>query len=138
TPRIRNAATLGGHLAQAEPQTDLPTILLCLGARVRVQSQTAERWPAIPDLFVATHRNSLAPSELITEVHVPAQKRCAAYAKWTTISQSHDWPALGVAVNFDLDDGRITGCRVALGAAVPHPVRLPAVEAMLEGQAPSP
>ncbi|OAI46053.1 hypothetical protein AYO44_12025 [Planctomycetaceae bacterium SCGC AG-212-F19] len=138
TPRIRNAATLGGHLAQAEPQTDLPTILHCLGARVRVQSQAAERWLAIPELFVATHRNSLAPGELLTEIVVPAQRQCAAYAKCTTISQSHDWPALGVAVQFDLDAGHIRDCHVVLGAAVPHPIRLPEVEAVLEGQAPSP
>ncbi len=138
TPRVRNAATLGGHLAQAEPQTDLPTILLSLGARIRVQSRSGERWMEIPDLFVATHRNSLSSGEIITEVHVPTQKRCAAYAKCTTISQSHDWPALGIAVNFDVLDGLLHDSRVALGAAIPHPVRLTSVEAILDGQAPGP
>ena len=33
--RIRNVATLGGHLAHGDPHMDLPPILLTLGARVR-------------------------------------------------------------------------------------------------------
>src|SRR5665213_1639772 len=31
--RVRNVATLGGHLAHADPHTDLPPVLVALGAR---------------------------------------------------------------------------------------------------------
>ena len=32
--RVRNVATLGGHLAHADPHMDLPPVLMTLGARV--------------------------------------------------------------------------------------------------------
>src|SRR5919201_4379100 len=42
--RIRNVATIGGHLAHGDPHMDLPPVLLCLGARVRAVSRRGERW----------------------------------------------------------------------------------------------
>ena len=36
--RVRNAATLGGHLAHADPHQDLPPVLLAMGARTGVAS----------------------------------------------------------------------------------------------------
>ena len=35
--RIRNVATLGGHLAHGDPHMDLPPILMTLGARISVE-----------------------------------------------------------------------------------------------------
>lgn len=36
--RVRNVATIGGHLAHGDPHMDLPPILVTLGARVRAVS----------------------------------------------------------------------------------------------------
>ena len=46
--RIRNVATLGGHLAHGDPHMDLPPILLTLDARVRAVSRRGERWIDVP------------------------------------------------------------------------------------------
>jgi carbon-monoxide dehydrogenase medium subunit len=49
--RVRNVATLGGHLAHGDPHMDLPPILVALGARVRAVSLRGERWIDVTDLI---------------------------------------------------------------------------------------
>src|SRR5262245_48770047 len=71
--RIRNVATLGGHLAHGDPHMDLPPILLTLGARVSAQSSRGQRWIDISDFFAGYYQTSLAKDELITTVDLPNQ-----------------------------------------------------------------
>ncbi|TMH93492.1 MAG: xanthine dehydrogenase family protein subunit M, partial [Betaproteobacteria bacterium] len=41
--RVRNVATVGGHLAHADPHMDLPPVLSALGARVTIAGAAGER-----------------------------------------------------------------------------------------------
>ena len=136
--RIRNVATIGGHLAHGDPHMDLPPVLLCLGARVRVRGPQAERWIGLEDLFAGYYETTLARDELIAEVVVPAPAHhsAASYVKFTALS-ADDWPAVGVAVSAARHDGRIGDVRVALGAAAERALRLTDVESGLQGQPPS-
>jgi carbon-monoxide dehydrogenase medium subunit len=136
--RIRNVATIGGHLAHADPHMDLPPVLLCLGARLRVHGARGERWVALEDLYSGYYETTLARDELITQVVLPApaQEWAAAYVKFTALS-ADDWPAVGVAVSATRRDGTLGDVRVALGAAMERALRLPSVEAQLEGERPS-
>src|SRR6185436_12466578 len=97
--RIRNVATLGGHLAHGDPHMDLPPILLTLGARVRAVSRRGERWIDMADLFVGYYQLSVARDELITHIDIPAQPPGVYtwYAKFAALS-ADDWPSVGVAV----------------------------------------
>ena len=52
-PQIRNRGTLGGNLAHADPASELPAVMLSLGARLRAQSSRGQRWIAAQDFFVA-------------------------------------------------------------------------------------
>ncbi|HEV8023145.1 MAG TPA: FAD binding domain-containing protein, partial [Candidatus Lustribacter sp.] len=65
--RVRNVATIGGHLAHADPHMDLPPILITLGARVRTVSPRGERWIDVADLITGYYETSLAGDELIVE-----------------------------------------------------------------------
>jgi aerobic carbon-monoxide dehydrogenase medium subunit len=136
--RIRNVATIGGHLAHGDPHMDLPPVLLCLGARVRARGPQGERWIGLDDLYAGYYETTLARDELITEVVVPAPPPSSAssYVKFTSLS-ADDWPAVGVAVSAIRHDGTLGDVRVALGAATERAVRLGSVEAQLEGKAPS-
>ncbi len=130
--RVRNVATLGGHLAHGDPHMDLPPVLLTLGARVRTASPRGERWMDIADLFVGYYQTSLARDELITEVEVPPQPSdvCTWYAKYTALS-ADDWPSVGVAVWYRVQSGVIAEARVAVSAATERTVRIPGAEAVL-------
>ncbi len=130
--RIRNVATLGGHLAHGDPHMDLPPILLTLGARVRAASQHGERWIDIGDLFTGYYETALSRDELITEVEVPLQPAGVHswYEKYTALS-ADDWPAVGVAVWFRMESGVIAEARVAVSSATERPVRMARAEAEL-------
>ncbi|MCC6532130.1 MAG: FAD binding domain-containing protein [Burkholderiales bacterium] len=134
--RVRNVATVGGHLAHADPHMDLPPVLIALRARVAVASRRGTREVAVEDLFAGYYETVLARDELISALIVPAQgERRAAYFKCTTRA-ADDWPALGVAVAVDGAGSAIREARIVLSAATSKPARLRAAEAILgEGTA---
>jgi carbon-monoxide dehydrogenase medium subunit len=128
--RVRNVATVGGHLAHADPHMDLPPVLIALGAHIAVAGPAGERTIPVEDLFAGYFETVLGRDELITAVVIPAQgTRRAAYLKCTTRA-AHDWPALGVAVSLDRDG---VSARIVISAATEKPIRLPGAEAVLRG-----
>ena len=131
--RVRNVATLGGQLAHADPHTDLPPILIALGARIVAAGPGGERTIPAEELVSGYYATVLAGNELITDVRLPAQgSRRASYLKWTTRS-ADDWPALGVAIVLDVDGNLIRDARVVVSAATDRPTRLTAAEDALRG-----
>ena len=134
--RIRNVATVGGHLAHGDPHMDLPPVLMTLGARIRAVSARRERWIDLDQLVLGYYRTAIAADELIAELHVPAQPADvrAWYEKFTALS-ADDWPTVGVAVWYRTAGDRITEARVAVSAATERPVRVAAAEAILTGAA---
>jgi len=131
--RVRNVATVGGHLAHADPHMDLPPVLIALGASVTTVSPAGERTLPLDKLYLGYLETTLGRSELIAEVTVPAQgSRRAAYLKCTTRS-ADDWPALGVAVALDTDGAVIREARIVIGAATDTPTRLAKAEDVLRG-----
>ncbi|HXP94862.1 MAG TPA: FAD binding domain-containing protein [Candidatus Binatia bacterium] len=132
--RVRNVATVGGHLAHADPHMDLPPVLIALGARVFVVGPSSERWIDVADLFKGYYETALANDELIADLVVPPQgHRHAAYLKCTTLS-ADDWPAVGVAVSLETERGSIKDAVVAVSAATEKPMRLDGVAALLGGK----
>jgi len=131
--RVRNVATLGGHLAHGDPHMDLPPVLAALGAQVRILSPGGERLLALADLYTGYYETALARNELIAEVIVPPQaNRRAVYLKITTRS-ADDWPTLGIAVSLRMEDQVVADARMVVGAATDKPVRLVAAERVLRG-----
>jgi aerobic carbon-monoxide dehydrogenase medium subunit len=132
--RVRNVATIGGHLAHGDPHMDLPPILLTMGARVRAVSSRGERWIDMSELFVGYYQTALAKDELIAELRIPTQPAgvCSAYAKCTALS-ADDWPAVGVAVWYRLEEAIIREARISITAATERPTRAVAGEVALVG-----
>jgi len=131
--RVRNVATVGGHLAHADPHMDLPPVLIALGASVTTVDAKGGRTLSLEKLYAGYLETTLGPSELIAEVSVPGQgARRAAYLKCTTRS-ADDWPALGVAVVLDADGALVRDARVVISAATDTPTRLAAAEDALRG-----
>ena len=131
--RVRNVATLGGHLAHADPHMDLPPVLIALGARVAVVDARGGRTIPLEALYAGYLQTTLGAGELIAEVTVPRQgARRASYLKCTARS-ADDWPALGIAVSLAADDGFVREARIVIGAATDVPTRLAAAEQALLG-----
>jgi carbon-monoxide dehydrogenase medium subunit len=131
--RVRNVATVGGHLAHADPHMDLPPVLIALGARVSTVDSKGGRTLPLEDLYAGYLETTLGRGELLAELLVPAQaQRRAAYLKCTTRS-ADDWPALGVAVVLDTDGVFVRDARLVISAATDTPMRLAAAEGVLRG-----
>lgn len=131
--RVRNVATVGGHLAHADPHMDLPPVLSVLGAQVTIAGPAGERTVRVEELCSGYYETVLKRNELIAALTVPPlkQKR-AAYLKCTTRS-ADDWPALGIAVALDVDGSAIRSADVVVSAATDRPTRLAGAEAVLRG-----
>jgi carbon-monoxide dehydrogenase medium subunit len=133
--RVRNVATIGGCLAHGDPHMDLPPVLMALGAGIIVVGRDGERTLKVEDLFSGYYETVLKRDEIITELHIPCQGvRRAAYLKCTTGS-ADDWPALGVAVSFEVDGKAIRAPRVVVSAATEKATRLNGAEAVLSDAA---
>jgi carbon-monoxide dehydrogenase medium subunit len=131
--RVRNVATVGGHLAHADPHMDLPPVLIALGAHVVVAGRSGERTIPVAELFAGYFETVLGRAELIRTLVVPAQAdRRSVYLKCTTRAV-HDWPALGVAVSLDSDGKAVRDARIVISAATETPARLAGAEQALQG-----
>jgi carbon-monoxide dehydrogenase medium subunit len=132
--RVRNVATLGGHLAHADPHMDLPPLLAALGARVTLEGAEGKRTVLAEELSTGYLETSVRRDELITQVDVPAlDARRAVYLKCTTRS-ADDWPALGIAVSLSERGEMVEEISIVMSAATDKPTRLAAAEKLLRGQ----
>ncbi|HEY7940575.1 MAG TPA: xanthine dehydrogenase family protein subunit M [Candidatus Limnocylindrales bacterium] len=132
--RVRNAATVGGVLAESDYASDPPAVFVALDAAVEVTGPSGRRSVPAAEFFVAFYETVLAGDELVTAVRVPrlpAGAR-AVYEKFVTRS-SEDRPCVGVAAVVGLDKGRVTDLRVCVGAAAETPQRFPEIEALARG-----
>src|ERR1051325_1378317 len=123
--RIRNVATLGGHLAHGDPHMDLPPILLTLGARISAISSRGERWIDLEDVFTGYYQTSIAKDELIGSVEILGQSGAYCWYEKFTARSADDWPTVGAAVCYHVKSNQITDARVAVSAASDRPMRIP-------------
>lgn len=133
--RIRNQATIGGCLAEADYASDPPAMLLALEAEVRLEKAAGVRILPVKDFSLGFYSTALDPDELITNIRIPplpASSR-TGYLRFKARS-SEDRPCLSVAAVADLENGACADLRVAIGAATEAPVRLPQVEGLARGR----
>jgi len=137
--RVRNAATVGGNVCEADYASDPPGILTALDARARIVGPSGERETPVSELITDFYETSLAPEELVTDVLVPippTDTKCV-YLKYVTRS-SEDRPCVGATAVLRLNGGgRIADLHVAIGGVAGKPLRLPEVEATALGKQPS-
>jgi carbon-monoxide dehydrogenase medium subunit len=133
--RIRNAATVGGVLAEADYASDPPAVFVALSAAIQVSSPAGNRVIPAGKFFRGFFETALAPDEIVTGVRVPAAPRGAVYEKYRSRS-SEDRPCVGVAAVVQLaDDSRTCDhLRVVVGAVSEKPERLDAAEDLARGQ----
>ncbi len=91
--QVRNRGTIGGSLAHADPASDLPAVVLALGARLELRSSEGSRSVAAADFFQGPYTTALRERELIVAVVVPVPPRGSGSAY---VSVEH--PASGFAL----------------------------------------
>lgn len=137
-PRVRAVATLGGHLAHADPRQDLPPVLLAADATVVVRGPAGERRVPADDLLIGFFETSLRPGEVITAVEIPIEPGTRqVYARFTPGS-ADDYPTVGIAVQIRIGpEGIVEEARLAAGGCAGRAVLLGGAAGVIEGRAPS-
>ncbi len=127
--RIRNMATIGGNLAHADYQSDPPTVLAALDARIELMSTTGCRELPLGDFQLGSYETALLPGELLSAIIIPPppQGMKGRYVKFTTGS-SEERPCVGVAAMAQMENGVCRELRLAIGAVSPQAVRISAGE----------
>ena len=134
--RVRNAATVGGVLAESDYASDPPAVFVALDAEVEVFGPNGARTIPIAEFFVAFYETAIEHDEVVTGVRVPipAAGSGAVYEKFVTRS-SEDRPCVGVAAVVRLGaDDVVDDLRVSVGAAAETPQRFPDLETAAVGR----
>ncbi len=134
-PAVRNRGTIGGNVAHADPASDLPAVLVALGANVHITGPDGARIVAAAEFFQGLMTTALAENELLTAIEVPVQAagQASAYAKMP--HPASRYAVIGAAVSLTSENGQCSDVSVVLGGLAPTPVRASGVEAALKGQA---
>jgi len=139
SPQIRNAATLGGNVANAAACADSVPALVCLGAEAVVVTAAGETRVPVAELITGPHATRLPPGGLIRAFEfdaVPEGSRSAF--ERIGRRQAMAIARLSVAALGACGaDGRVGLVRGVAGAAFAQFRRATAVEAVLLGQTPT-
>jgi aerobic carbon-monoxide dehydrogenase medium subunit len=127
-PQVRHRGTIGGSISHGDPASDLPAVVLALGATMVVRGPSGERTVEATDFFRGFLDTALAPDELLSEIRVPKAPGSAwSFQKFNRRAQ--DWAIVGVAA---VRNGTTGVALVNMGST---PVRATAVEEALAGGA---
>jgi carbon-monoxide dehydrogenase medium subunit len=120
---------LGGNLAHGDYQSDPPTVLAALDARIELMSANGRREMPISDFQLGSYETALAANELVSALLIPTPPigLTGHYLKFTTGS-SEERPCAGVAVLARMEDGICRELRLAIGAVSPVAARISAAE----------
>lgn len=77
--QVRNRATVGGALAQADPAAEFPAVAVALDARIELRGERVRQIVAA-DFFLAPHRTAGGATELVTAVEFPPWPESVAFA----------------------------------------------------------
>lgn len=136
-PQVRNRGTIGGSLAHADPNADLPAVMLALGASVDTAGPAGRRSIPIDQFFINLFTTALGPGELITDVRVPVPSARAgsAYAKHAQAASRFALVGAAALVELERLSDRVHLARVAVTGIGNTPLRAIAVEEALVGNA---
>jgi len=134
-PQVRHRGTIGGSLAHGDPASDLPAVMLALGADMIVVGGGGERTVPAGDFFTGVFETAVGQGELLTEIRVPklGGSTGSSYVKYHRRAQ--DWATVGVAALVHRDDGTVAGASIGLVNMGATPLRAEAAEDALAGGA---
>ena len=135
---IRTRGSFGGSLCHADPASEWPLVATVLGAEITALSIRGARRIAAADFLRAPLETALAPDELLQVVALPLLPDDACFGFEEVARRAGDFAQAMALVVLRRDvAGRIVEARIGIGGVEPVPRRLPRVEALVNGAAPS-
>jgi aerobic carbon-monoxide dehydrogenase medium subunit len=132
--QVRNRATLGGSLADANPEADLPAVLLALDASIQIKGAQT-RTVRADQFLTGARKTAIGRDEIITSavLQPPPQRSGIAYER--VKNPATLYALCGVAVSVALGQGQtLSSVRIAVTGALEYPARLHAWEQALSSK----
>lgn len=132
--QVRNAATIGGNIANGSPIGDGPPALIALGATLHLRRGDEMRSMPLEDFFLEYRKQDRRPGEFVAGVSFPEfapALRCYKISK----RFDQDISAVCGCFNVTVEAGVVTAARIAFGGMAGVPKRASLAEASLVGKA---
>ncbi len=134
-PQVRNRGTIGGNIAHADPASDLPAVLVALGATVHLEGPGGARTVAAADFFVGLLETDIRAGEILVAVEVPklGAGTGSAYLKFE--HPASGYAVCGAAAVVTIEGGKCAAASLAFNGVTATPLAADAVTAALAGGA---
>lgn len=131
--QVRNAATIGGNIANGSPIGDGPPALIAMGATLHLRRGEDRRSMPLESFFLDYRKQDRLPGEFVEAITIPASAPTLRIYK---LSKRFDQDISAVCGGFNLTvaDGVVTAARIAFGGMAGIPKRAAAAEAALLGR----
>lgn len=134
---IRNAGTVCGSAAHADAAAEIPTIAVAANASFDVAGPHGTRTVAADAFYTGYLSTVLAGDELVTRMRFPRPAPGTGAAFEEVAARRGDYAPAGAAATLTVTNGTISAARIAFLGVDVVPARVPEMEQLLEGQAPS-
>lgn len=134
---IRNAGTLGGSLAHADPAAEWPGCCVALDATLVLASGKGERRVKAREFFKGLFDTALGAEELIVAVEFPVPGKGHRSAFLELARRHGDYAIVGVAAVAKASGGTLSEVALAFIGAGPTPMLARRAAAAVEGRAPA-
>jgi len=117
--RVRNAGTIGGNLAFAEPHSDPATFFLACGATVELAGPNGTRRLTIDEFVLGPLYTAREPDEILVAVRIPARR--AGEGRSYDKMKFFERPAASIGVRIRVAGGAVAEAVVAVGSVTEVP-----------------
>jgi len=100
-PQVRHRGTIGGSLAHGDPASDLPAVMLALGAEMVARGPGGDRAISALEFFTGVFQTALAPDEVLVEIRVPKLRADQGWSYTKMSRRAQDWATVAVAAIID-------------------------------------
>jgi CO/xanthine dehydrogenase FAD-binding subunit len=136
-PAIRNAGTVCGSVAHADPAAEVPAVLVALDGEVALRSVRGQRALPADEFFSSYFTTAREPDELVVAVRIPVTAGRVAFHEVTPRlgGSTGEFATVAVAATADLEDDGRRFSRVSLAYAgvAERAIRAREAEAFLAG-----
>lgn len=134
---IRVRGTFGGSIAHADPAAEWCMLASLLDAEMIAAGPKSQRTIPAHDFFKTVFTTALEPDELLVEVRLPDLSPTTKVGFIEFSRRAGDFAIVAASVVLHMQDEKIETAHVALGGVGGTPLRSPAAESVLAGNAPS-
>jgi aerobic carbon-monoxide dehydrogenase medium subunit len=134
--QVRNAGTIGGSIAHADPAADWPAAVLALDAQITLVNSTGSRTVGATDFFLELLTTAMESDEILTEIRVPANPARTGSVYLKVAQPASGFALTGVAAQVTLgSDNTVQQVAVAVTGVDNTAFRASATENAVRGQA---